>query len=318
VAGADVVQHNMRPDAARRLAVDYGSLRQVKPDLIYCHTRGFERGPRTGLPGNDQTGAALAGTTWLDSGLDHDGAPIWTVMSAGDTGNGFLSAIAIVQALYHRDRTGEGQELDTSILYAQLLNASMAWITPDGSRSADRQRLDAMHLGWCALYRLYETVDGWLCLAAVTDEQWSALCSAVGRDEWATDPRFADREGRRRHDRELAETLERCFATGSARDWFDRLDRAGVPCEVSDPDWVLRAFDDPWMVERGWVAQLDHARLGRMVTMGRLVDLSATPGVVERAAPVVGQHTRELLAEVGYDETEIEALLASGAATAAP
>ena len=159
----------MRYDAAVRLGVDYESLRAIKPDLIYCHTRGFEHGEREGLPGNDQTGAALAGPDWLDGGLDHDGIPFWPVVSLGDTGNGFLSAIAIVQALYHRDRTGEGQFVDTSIMYAQLLNASIAWSLADGSRHGDRPQLDAMQLGWHACYRLYETADGWLCVAAVDD-----------------------------------------------------------------------------------------------------------------------------------------------------
>ena len=109
---------------------------RIKPDLIYCHTRGFEHGAREGLPGNDQTGAALAGLDWLDGGLDHDGIPLWPVMSLGDTGNGFLSAIGMVQALYHRDRTGEGQFVDTSIMYAQLLNASIAWSLPMAAATA--------------------------------------------------------------------------------------------------------------------------------------------------------------------------------------
>ena len=188
VAGADIVQHNMRYDAAVRLGVDYESLRAIKPDLIYCHTRGFEHGAREGLPGNDQTGAALAGPDWLDGGLDHDGIPLWPVVSLGDTGNGFLSAIGMVQALYHRDRTGEGQFVDTSIMYAQLLNASIAWSLADGSRHGDRPSLDAMQLGYHATQRLYETADGWLCVAATTDEQRSALATVARR-----------RQGHRRH-----------------------------------------------------------------------------------------------------------------------
>ena len=100
------------------------------------------------LPGNDQTGAALAGPDWEDGGLDDGGIPFWPVVSLGDTGNGFLSAIGMVQALYHRDRTGEGQFVDTSIINAQLLNASNAWSTADGSRHGDRPQLDAMQLGW--------------------------------------------------------------------------------------------------------------------------------------------------------------------------
>ena len=142
-------QHALRRRRAprRRLRVAADD----QPDLIYCHTRGFEHGERERLPGNDQTGAALAGPDWLDGGLDHGGMPIWPVVSLGDTGNGFLSAIAIVQALYHRDRTGEGQFVDTSIMYAQLLNASIAWSRADGSGHGDRPQLDAMQLGWHAL-----------------------------------------------------------------------------------------------------------------------------------------------------------------------
>ena len=141
----------MRYDAAVRLGVDFESLRAIKPDLIYCHTRGFEHGAREHLPGNDQTGAALAGPDWLDGGLDHGGIPFWPVVSLGDTGNGFLSAIAIVQALYHRDRTGEGQFVDTSIMYAQLLNASMAWSAADGSRHGDASAARRDAAGWHAL-----------------------------------------------------------------------------------------------------------------------------------------------------------------------
>src|SRR3546814_2425722 len=104
----------MRYDAAERLKIDYESLKAIKPDLIYCHTRGFERGVRAGLPGNDQTGACLSGIQFEDGGMGRsesgvDGRPLWSFTSFGDTGNGFLSAIAICNALYHRDRTGEGQ-----------------------------------------------------------------------------------------------------------------------------------------------------------------------------------------------------------------
>ena len=126
VARADVVQHNMRYDAAERLGVDYESLREVNPQLVYCHTRGFETGPRATQPGNDQTGGCLAGTQYEDGGMARGGKPLWSFCSLGDTGNGFLSAIAIVQALAQRDRTGEGQFCETSIVNAQLLNTSYA------------------------------------------------------------------------------------------------------------------------------------------------------------------------------------------------
>jgi crotonobetainyl-CoA:carnitine CoA-transferase CaiB-like acyl-CoA transferase len=301
VRGADIVQHNMRYDAAERLGVDYESLRAIKPDLIYCHTRGFEHGARAGLPGNDQTGAALAGPDWLDGGLDDDGIPSWPAVSLGDTGNGFLSAIAMVQALYHRDRTGEGQFVDTSIMYAHLLNASIAYDTPAGLDELPRPSLDRMQLGWSPWYRLYETADGWLCVAAVDAQQRRALADVVGLQS-VEDVAF--------------DAFAPMFATKSAREWVDVLDAAGVPAEVSDPDFVLALFDDPEMVERGWVRSYDHPVVGRMDVFGLLFDLSETPGVVQGPPFLAGQHSREILAETGRDDDAIAALLASGAVLA--
>src|SRR4029078_3884636 len=124
---------NMRRDALARLGCDEASLRAINPDLVYCHTRGFDRAPRSASPGNDQTGCSLAGVTYEDGGGHDDGVPFWSLTSLGDTGNGFLSAIAVIQALYHRAKTAEAQAVDTSILNAGMLVASMAAMTADGS-----------------------------------------------------------------------------------------------------------------------------------------------------------------------------------------
>ena len=298
VRSADIVQHNMRYDAAERLGVDYERLRAVNPALIYCHTRGFEHGPRVGLPGNDQTGAALAGPDWLDGGLDHDGYPSWPAISLGDTGNGYLSAIAMVQALYHRDLTGTGQFVDTSIIYAHLLNASIAWDTPEGLAHPPRPSLDRMSLGWSPWYRLYETADGWLCVAAAEPTQRHALLALLGVVADEDDVAFV--------------ALESAFSGRSARDWVELLDDAGVPAEVSDPDYVLGLFDDPEMIERGWVASHEHPVVGRMDTFGQLFDLDETPGTVPGPAFLPGQHTREILRELGRDDAAIDALVADG------
>lgn len=314
IGRADVVHHNMRYEAAERLGVDYDSLRRLNPTLIYCHTRGFERGERDGLPGNDQTAAALTGVEWLDGGLDHDGMPIWPVTSLGDTGNGLLSAIGVVQALLHRDRTGEGQFVDTSIMYAHLLNTSMAWTAADGSARGDRQQLDAMQLGWGALYRLYATADdGWLCLAVANQAQWVSLCDAVGAPELTGDPRFSTTDARAANDAALAVILEETFATQPAATWFDGLDRHGVPCEVTNEERASELFEDPELRGRGWITTYEHPIVGRMDVAGHLVDLSDTPGRLWGPAPMVGQHSREILTELGYRAEAIDALVATGA-----
>ncbi|SEP20452.1 CaiB/BaiF CoA transferase family protein [Trujillonella endophytica] len=313
VEQADVVQHNMRYAAAERLGIDYESLRAINPRLVYCHTIGHEQGPREQNPGNDQTGAALGGTSWLDGGLDDGGRPIWSNTSLGDTGNGLLSALGIMQALMDRERTGEGQFVRTSILYAHLLHTSTAWVTPDGAARGDRQRPDAEQYGWSALYRLYRTADDWICLAALDDASWPALCGALERPDLATDPRFATRAGRAADDAVLVELLEASFRTRTSAEWFAALDSAGVPCEVPDLHFADRLFsgEDPRGPELLSPA-FPHRAVGHTRAAGLLFRLSDTPGVLRNGPVWPGEHSRLVLGSAGYGAEEIDKLIASG------
>jgi crotonobetainyl-CoA:carnitine CoA-transferase CaiB-like acyl-CoA transferase len=288
VERADVVHSNMRRDALRRLHCDETSLREVNPDIIYCHTRGFDRGPRSDSPGNDQTGCSLAGVTYEDGGVRDGGQPFWSLTSLGDTGNGFLSAIGVIQALYHRKLTGEAQSVDTSILNAGLLLASMSAVKADGS-SLPRPRLDAMQLGLGPTYRLYEAADGWLCLAAIRDEHRNVLAEVVGQP--------------------LDHDLEPWFRNRTAAEAFDLLDRAGVPCEICDPDFALHVFDDPEMQAHGLVVQHQHPKIGRFDNYGTTIGFSATPTRVWAPPPLCGQHTRQILHEYGFHDSDIDKLV---------
>ena len=283
VRTADVVQHNMRYDAAERLGVDHESLKTINPNLIYCHTRGHDP-ERMLLPGNDQTGAALAGASWMEAGVESGNMPIWPNTSLGDTGNGYLSAIAILQALYHRAKTGEGQFVDTAILYAHLLNCSMAWVGADGELS-ERPVVDAAQTGWDDRYRLHETADGWLCVALVTDQ----------------------------HVDDFARLTADGITTRSAVEWFAVLDAAGVPCEVANRDFVLSLHDDPELRAKGWIASYEQPLVGRLEMAGLLFDFSETPGVIQGPPLVPGQDTRTVLHTIGYDDERIDKLVADGA-----
>ena len=307
VERADVVQHNMRYEAAERLRIDYESLKAINPRLIYCHTRGFETGPRESLPGNDQTGACLAGVQYEDGGMGAGGKPLWSLTSLGDTGNGFLSAIAIIQALYHRERTGAGEFCDTSIVNAHLLNTSYAIAHADGSGFA-RPQIDAQQFGYGATHRLYETREGWLCIVLATEEHWDRLCAATGLAELALDARFASAAARTANDAALAELLGARLRERPAAAWFAVLDAAGVPCEICDPGFALRLHDDPEFTRRGWVASYEHPFVGRLDQIGLPFDFSDTPARVQGPPLIVGQHSREILTELGYSPQQIEEL----------
>ena len=299
VERADVVQHNMRYDAAIRLGVDHESLRALKPDLIYCHTSGFDRS-RAHLPGNDQTGACLAGVEWEDGGVEDGGKPLWSLTSFGDTGNGFLSAIGIIQALLHRDRTGEGQFLSTSILAACLLATSYAWVDAESGIGVERPKVRADQFGTGPRLRLWECADRWLCIAVQDDAQWAALATTTdltldGLDDDAAVTALAGRlRGR------------------PAAEWFAALDDAGVPCEIVDDRFVFDLFDDPTYRAAGLVTEMHQAQVGRFEQFGRMWTFSDTPTRIAGPPLLVGHDTEAILDELGYDRSEIDALLADG------
>ena len=311
VKKSDIVLMNLRPQAAKKLGLDYESLRQINPRIIVCLQRGNDLS-RAHLPSNDQQGNALAGTEWEEGGVARGGKPYFSGGTGGDLGNGALSAIAMVQALYHRDRTGEGQEIDSSIVYAGLFANSRIYSDPQGTRY-DRPTVDADLYGMTALYRLYECREGWLCVAALSDDHWQKLTAVM--PALAADARFASAASRAQHDKDLVAELEQQFLSDSADAWFARLDAAGVPCEVSravSPDDV---FSNEDYVRRGLVATFEgHPQHGTVEMFGKLIDFSDTPAVTNGPPPVAGQHSREILKEViGYTDAQVDALVESGA-----
>ena len=305
ISQADIVLMNMRPQAAKKLGLDYESIERVNPSVIYCRTRGFDDS-RAHLPGNDQTGNAVGGTEWEDGGMAKGGRPYWSVASGGDLGNGYLSAIAMVQALYHRDRTGQGQQVDTSILNAALFGTAQVYTTPDGTRF-ERPTVDSELLGLSALYRLYRCGEGWLCLAVFTPAEWEALVRAFPVLEG--DARFATPQARRVNDAALALVLSEQLMSDSAEGCFKRLDEAGVPCEVSSIEFSEGFLDDPEMLRLGWAVSRPGQRIhGRMEMFGRVVGFSDTEAEIGGPPPVPGQHSREILNQFGYSDEDIDTL----------
>jgi len=282
VATADVLQHNMRYGAVERMGMDYASLKDTHPGLVYCHSRGFEDGPRKNLPGNDQTGACLAGVQHEDGALHTgEGHPVWSLTSLGDTGNGFLTATAICMALMEREKTGKGQFVDTSIVNACLLNTSYGVAMSDGS-AVERPRLDAMQTGYGDHYRLYQCADGqWIQVAALTQKAQAAL------DQAAPD---------------------RNFAAKPADQWLAQLAEAGVPAALSDGKASRALFDRSDLRQSNWTVEYDYPDVGKLEQIGASYSLSSTPVAPQGPPLIVGDNSASLLAELGYCEEDIAAM----------
>jgi crotonobetainyl-CoA:carnitine CoA-transferase CaiB-like acyl-CoA transferase len=316
VAGADIVHHNMTLGTADRLGVGYEDCRAVRPDILYCNTFMYgAEGPLAHMGGLDPLGQAASGLEYEQGPVAEGSPPLWYRYGHGDVAAAIPSVTALLIALYHRNRTGEGQSMWASIFHGSMLYTADSFLDADG-RPSPRPRLDVEQLGFGALYRLYETQDGWLQLAAVEEQHFDALARALGRPELLDDPRFSSPAARDEHRRELTELLAECFRTDLATNWRRSLRRAGVPVEISVDTWDGESilFDEE-LEARGLITEYEHPLLGRVRQFGSLISFSETPCEHDRPAPMVGQHTVEVLAELGYDDEAIADLHDRGIVT---
>jgi crotonobetainyl-CoA:carnitine CoA-transferase CaiB-like acyl-CoA transferase len=312
-AEADIVHHNWRPGVAERLKVDYQTMKRYNPNVIYCHNVPFGfTGPKAERGGLDQIMQAYSGALRRDSGR---GNPPTTWLRSGlcDYVQAMMGGLAMLLALYHRERTGEGQFVGSRMLDAAL------WIHSDvslgGRNTPTRPDLDSNLYGFGPLYRLYETSEGWICLAAVQEKDWQGLCKAIGQLDLVKDGRFATPEARGRNADALAGRLERAFKERTAEEWLKALDAHDVPAEISKVHYGYDGVDLPKSAEareNGWLVEYQHAAYGKMWQAGIGSRLSKTPGQAVLAPPILGQHTREILAAAGYSQQAIADLKARG------
>jgi crotonobetainyl-CoA:carnitine CoA-transferase CaiB-like acyl-CoA transferase len=302
IRSVDVVHHNMRPGVAERLGVDYETARALNPQVIYCHTGmwGID-GPRATWPGFDQLGQASCG---LEEELGGEGnPPVWYRFGMCDQACACQSAVAVLMALYWRQRTGQGQFLDTSIVSGGLFYSSDQWNGPDGP--FQRPRADAEQTGFGPLYRLYETSDGWIALACLGERHWEALGRAL--PAVSADGR-SDAVG-------LGKQLEGLIGAMTAQEAFALLDGHGVPVEIADEAATSNWFGAPDLVAAGLVADYPHRDFGRFRQFGHLIHFSETPGRIGGPPPLLGEHSRQVLAGVGYSADEIDDLRRNGVTT---
>jgi crotonobetainyl-CoA:carnitine CoA-transferase CaiB-like acyl-CoA transferase len=287
VRRADVVHHNMTRGTATRLGIDYEACKAVKPDIIYCNTYAYGlEGPLSHFGGLDPLYQAATGLEY-EAGATHLGNdPLYYRYGMADAGNAMLSVVGVLAALVHRDKTGEGQELWTSLLDAGAVFASDAMLRADGT-PVPRPRLDHGQTGFGPEYRLYETQDGWVQVAALKSEHWDALCTTLGVDP-SLDHRTAEVQ------------LEMRFRTKTAVSWSRFLDDTGVANEVAiDPDGGDLMLFDADHERLGLVVDYEHAMMGALRQFGNTMDFSDTRASILGAPPRVGEDTRQVLKEVG-------------------
>ncbi len=312
---ADIVHHNMTAGVANRLGIGYEDAKRVNPDVVYCNTWAYGlEGPLAHFGGLDPLYQASAGLEY-EAGAVHTGNdPLYYRFGMCDAANAMLSVVGCLAALYHQRRTGEGQELWTSLLDGGAVYSSDALLV-DGE-AVPRPRLDQGLHGVDACYRLYETQDDWIQIAAVAERDWAALCRALGLPDLADDARFAVAELRREHREELEALLAPRFLSRTSISWTHALDDAGVPNEIPvdtvGGELVLFDADN---VALGMVAEYEHPMMGLMRQFGSLVDFSETPGKISGPPPLVGEHTREILGWLGKSSEAIDGLRAAGVVT---
>ncbi len=310
---ADVVLENMRPGVAERLGVDYETLRARNPRLIYCSVTAFgPTGPYRDRPGFDPLLQARSGIERAQGGYQNP--PVFLLVPVTDNTCAMLNGTGIALALYERERSGQGQRLETSLLRAACFVQSDSVVEYDGR--PPRPANDPGQYGPDAFYRLYQCADAWLMVAARTHAQREGLAHLLGVTPAAA---VLDRIGGTPStaELELAAAIAARFAGEPAHTWLERLRAAGVPATRVVEDYDKSFADDPLLTNAGLVARYNHPQFGRVRQPAGLVRFGAPPQHAPHPAPLIGQHSRAILAELGYSPAQIAALIESGAAVEA-
>jgi len=306
-AGADVLIDNYRVGALDKLGLGYEALAAINPRLIYCSISGFgPNGPRAHDRANDIFMQAFSGNMSITG--EEGRGPVKAGISIADVGAGTFGVIGVLLALQARAHSGRGQRVDTSLLEGQLAMLSYHLTSYFATGRAPVRRGASSQLS--VPYQAFQAKDDWVVVAAFTPRMWQGVCRAIERPQWADDERFADSSRRAANRTTLIPMLAEVFTTRTVEDWVERLSAEGVPCtSVNSIDKVVV---DPQVAARDMIVDVDHPTIGRLRMAGLPIKLSANPGSVKAPPPLLGEHSRQVLAGLGLSQERIDALVQSG------
>ncbi len=308
IKDADVLLENYRMGTMEKLGLGYEELKKINPGLIYAEISGFGRtGPYAERGGFDLIAQGMSGLMSI-TGEAPGRQPVKVGAPISDITAGILSAMGVVAAYVHKLKTGEGQKVDTSLFEAAIVHtywqsaiAFATGVSPEAMGSAHPLN---------APYQAFQTLDGWINIGAANQKNWEKFVDLIGAPELRYDTRFAANSDRimRRH--ELETELNAIMCKRPSHEWLAIFDEGGLP---SGP--VLSITDmhnDPQTIAREMVPEIEHPIAGKVQTIGLPVKFSETPGGIHSPAPLLGQHTLDVLLEIGYSKEEVEALISEG------
>ncbi len=313
VLRCDVLIENFRIGMLESLFLDYQSLRELKPGLIYCSISGYgQTGPDRQQPGYDTVIQARGGLMCVTgpTSSGQDGDPTKVGVAITDVMTGMHAATAILAALHHRKRTGEGQYIDLALFDVQLswlVNVASSYLVS----GEPPQRHGNAHAS-IVPYQPFPTADGWLMVAVGNDKQFANFSAVLDYANWSADERFATNPARVAHREVLVPQIEAVLRRKSTGEWLETLQAVGVPCApVND---IPTALADPQAQARGMVQHVEHPVDGPVPQLGPVAKMSGTPPQIHLAPPHLGEHTDEVLREyLGYDAEKITELRKMGA-----
>jgi crotonobetainyl-CoA:carnitine CoA-transferase CaiB-like acyl-CoA transferase len=311
LADADVVTENYRKGTLEKLGLGYDVLQALNPRLIYCAVSGYGRtGPYADKGGFDLIAQGFAGIMSITG--EPGGPPAKSGTSIADINAGILAALGIVSALVARSTTGKGQMVETSLMEAAIQQtywqAAIYFATGQNSGPTGSAHI------LTAPYQAFPTKDGWINVGGANQSNWERIVKVIGRPELAQDPRFLTNGDRMKNLAALTPLIAERLEKRPSADWIREFEAAGVP--VGPVNKIGDMLADEQVRARDMVVEVDHARAGRVKALGHPIKFSDTRGEAKRAAPLLGQHTREVLGELGYSAARIDELVGEGAVSA--